>query len=121
LRAGSGGQGGGFLKPWTVGRGLTDVPDLAIAIVLSPAHCLMVESLGCLLFAWFSGKSAVDWRGEEAACMVLGLLLAYLGPESALPVVSALAAGVGAILLGWNQLRCMFGALVHLVRRRDDK
>jgi len=45
------------------------------------------------------------------------LLLGYIGPESTLPLASALAAVVGVALMGWNYLLLAGKKLVVRLRR----
>lgn len=45
------------------------------------------------------------------------LVLGYFGPETTLPVASALAAAIGALLIGWNYLLLACKKTLSLVRR----
>lgn len=45
------------------------------------------------------------------------LMLAYIGPETALPVASALAAAVGVVLTFWRYIRMMFSRCWRFVTR----
>jgi hypothetical protein len=46
------------------------------------------------------------------------LILAYVGPETILPVTSALAAAGGVLMLFWGQIRRFFTwALGRIIRR----
>ena len=53
---------------------------------------------------------------REALQMNL-ILLGYIGPESTLPLASALAAVVGVALMGWNYLLLAGKKLVVRLRR----
>jgi len=46
------------------------------------------------------------------------VLFAYVGPETFLPLVSALAAAGGAVMMGWRQVRRGFDWCVRLIVRR---
>ena len=45
-------------------------------------------------------------------------LLAYVGPETALPVASALAAAVGVVLTFWRYIRMLLARCWRFVTRR---
>jgi hypothetical protein len=49
------------------------------------------------------------------------LMLAYIGPETALPVASALAAGVGVVLTFWRYIRMMISRCWRFVTRAGAK
>ena len=49
------------------------------------------------------------------------LMLAYIGPETALPVASALAAAVGVVLTFWRYIRMMMSRAWRFVTRAGAK
>jgi len=49
------------------------------------------------------------------------LTLAYIGPETALPVASALAAGAGVCLTFWRYIRMMLTRCWRFVTRRGPQ
>jgi hypothetical protein len=48
------------------------------------------------------------------------ILLGYIGPESTLPLASALAAVVGVALMGWNYFAIACKKLVNRIRRTES-
>jgi len=44
--------------------------------------------------------------------------MAYIGPETTLPVASSLAAGLGIALLFWRRILGMARALIHSRRKK---
>lgn len=52
--------------------------------------------------------------------MTPNLLLAYVGPETVVPLTSALAAIFGVILICWNHVKALAGRAVRLLCRGSE-
>lgn len=47
-------------------------------------------------------------------------LLAYVGPETVIPLTSALAAVFGVLLICWNYVKAFLGRAARLLLRRQE-
>lgn len=74
---------------------------------MTAIHCLQLLARGAGVMQWLPAPPGLD-----------ALLILYIGPETTLPLASALAAIVGLLLMVWHRMMALVRRVWLFLRRK---